>query len=381
MTNNKKIAIDLSFIDYFGHGEEVKVSSLTIFITEILNSITNLNKAENFILLCRFPDINFIRGEFPEYEVIAIKPFVSTLIYKISNGKKLGGKFFWKDRFYKKIVKNNSISAVWFPFANHKNFIPAEIGAVKILTVHDIVTYHSGDAKKFFDRVFSDKTNKFIVVSEYTKKDIENTLNYMDSVVIPPPITLDLSRTKKIDSITGKYILDINSYTKRKNNITLLKAFNLIKDKTVLDLVFCGGQKEPAVYNELLEFVKENHLESRVKFFYAIPEDEKNWLMLNSYIFVNPSTFEGFGRTPVDAAICKIPVISSKATSLYEATMGLVNYYENPTDSSELAEKIIEVINTPTSEDELNSISEKLVDAYSPKSVAEKYMKIFQEYL
>ena len=34
--NKKFIAIDLSFIDYFGHKEDVKVSSLTIFITEIL---------------------------------------------------------------------------------------------------------------------------------------------------------------------------------------------------------------------------------------------------------------------------------------------------------------------------------------------------------
>lgn len=376
--NKKYIAIDLSFIDYFGHKEDVRVSSLTIFITEILNSFIQLQYNNNCILLCRFPDINFFKQEFPNYQIVPITPLKSKIIYHLSNKKKLGGKFFWKNKFYKKIIQKYNIAAIWFPFANHKNFIPDNLKIPKILTVHDIVTYHTGIAKSFFNRIFSDTDNKFIVVSEYTKNDIKKTFNITNTTVIYPPINLNMSKVQKLN-ITGKYILDINSYTERKNNITLLKAFYLIKDKTDLNLIFCGGQKDEKIFNELQDFVHANNLEKRVNFYFSIPEEEKNWLMLNATLFVNPSTFEGFGRTPVDAAICNIPVISSKATSLYEATQGLVNYYENPIDEIELSQKILYVLNNPPQTNDLTYISDKLQQTYNPKAIAEKYINVFNE--
>lgn len=86
--NEKKIAIDLSFIDYFGHKEDVKVSSLTIFITEILNSFVQLKYNNNCVLLCRFPDVMFFKQEFPDYQIVPITPLKSKLIYYLSNKKK-----------------------------------------------------------------------------------------------------------------------------------------------------------------------------------------------------------------------------------------------------------------------------------------------------
>ena len=69
---------------------------------------------------------------------------------------------------------------------------------------------------------------------------------------------------------------------------------------------------------------------------FRVTDEERNWLLTNAALFVTPSLFEGFGRTPVEAAICRIPVISTKETSLFEATQGLCSYVENPTDEKEL---------------------------------------------
>ena len=87
---------------------------------------------------------------------------------------------------------------------------------------------------------------------------------------------------------------------------------------------------------------------------------------------------EGFGLTPVEAAICKIPVLTTKEASLYEATRGLVHYYDKPKDYLELADKISSIIEKTDSVDELESISKKLKEAYSIDNSAKGYWKIFR---
>ncbi len=90
---------------------------------------------------------------------------------------------------------------------------------------------------------------------------------------------------------------------------------------------------------------------------------------------------EGFGRTPVEAAICKVPVISTKETSLLEATMNEVFYYQNGTDEEELAKKIVEVINDKPSKEMLEKIANKLEKEYSEENIAKKYIKLIEKML
>lgn len=374
--SNTRIGVDLTFIDYHGHGEEVKVGSLTIYASTILNAIKAMNKHKDFVLFCRFCDLDFFKREFNDFIIEPITPFLSKVLYTFTKAKKLGGKFFWHDKYYKKIVKKYDLKTIWFPFATHKNFMPGNLGISKILTVHDIFTYHRGDGKAFFETVFADTSNKFVVVSDYTKQDIIKTLGHSDAFVIHPPIELQMNDVQKIESQETGFILDINSYTPRKNTITLLKAFDLIKEKTTKNLVLCGGQKDDEYYKSLTDYVEKNNLSDRVKFYFAIPEGQKNWLMLNSSLFVNPSTFEGFGRTPVDAALCKIPVISSKDTSLYEATMGLVNYYEDSLNEKELSEVILKVLNDK--QDNLDEIANSLKEAYKAENIAKEYLEVLR---
>lgn len=374
----KRVGIDISFIDYFGHGEDVKVSSLVIFLTDILNEITARNLSDNYVLLCRFCDIDFLKQLFPSFTFAPLTPFESKLLYTISGHKKLGGKFFWKNSLYKKNIKKYDLSLLWFPFANYKNFIPSKIGIKKLLTVHDIYTYRLKAGKSFFDKIFTDNDNYFSTVSEYTKKDILNTLKYVpeDRITVIPSTVKISEVSPEVYNKEKNYILDINSYTERKNTITLLKAFYSISDKIDYDLVFIGGQKDERYYKSLISYVNENKLNDRVHFYFSIPEKEKFTLLKNASLFVNPSLFEGFGKTPVEAAIMKIPVITSKETSLYEVSKGLLNYYDNATDENELAEVILKVIADNTSD--LQLIADKLKECYSPARITENYLSLFK---
>lgn len=96
-------------------------------------------------------------------------------------------------------------------------------------------------------------------------------------------------------------------------------------------------------------------------------------------MLITPSLGEGFGRTPVEAAIAGKPVISSKSGSLVEVTQGLVSYYENAADENELADEIIrlrQAQGTPENEEHLSRISDILTNAYSTLTIGQQYLDI-----
>ena len=221
-------------------------------------------------------------------------------------------------------------------------------------------------------------------ISDYTKHDVIKTFNLQKKrsisiTKIPNSIVFDVSKQIPVKGLENKkFILNLNAYIQKKNPMTLLKAFYLIKDKINCDLIFCGGYKEEATWNELNSFIQQNKLTSRVHLLFRVTDEERNWLLTHASLFVTPSLFEGFGRTPVEAAICKIPVISTKETSLYEATMGLCSYVENPTDEKELSELILKKYTTPENKEKLSQISESLSKNYNSINLAKKYLKLFQ---
>ena len=65
-------------------------------------------------------------------------------------------------------------------------------------------------------------------------------------------------------------------------------------------------------------------------------ENELNTLYKISDIFVFPSSFEGFGRPPIEAQIMKTPVISSSIQVLKNHLKDSVIYLNNEKDSEEL---------------------------------------------
>jgi glycosyltransferase involved in cell wall biosynthesis len=82
---------------------------------------------------------------------------------------------------------------------------------------------------------------------------------------------------------------------------------------------------------------------------------------------VTTSLCEGFGYTPIEAAIYKCPVISTIQDSLPDVTEGLVNYYYPALDENALADKMIEVFAHYPSTETLEAISEHFKEIYAPQ--------------
>ncbi|WP_294429748.1 glycosyltransferase [uncultured Treponema sp.] len=375
------IAIDCTF---FGHAEarSKKLSlSTSIFTADILDAFVKMGLSDNFTLFVNYNHASFFQERFPQYKLKILKFFPLTLANKISDGRFKGTKYLKKLGIFKRAVKKGGFDSIWFPYCVDYTFVQTALPA--LCTIHDIYPVHRNGMSGW--NFIKNQNCTLTTVSNYTKNDIIGTFGLDEAransiTKIPNSIIFDVSKKQERKELSGKkYILDLNAYIEKKNPLTLLKAFNLIKEKTNATLVFCGGYKDENLFAEMKNFIEENSLFERVLLLFRVTDEERNWLLTNATLFVTPSLFEGFGRTPVEAAICKIPVISTKETSLFEATLGLCNYVENPKDENELAELILKKLGNPDSEEKLTEIAKILTENYEPETLAKRYMELFSK--
>ena len=284
-----------------------------------------------------------------------------------------------------RFLRENGIRCLWFPFATPHYYVRAEIPV--IATIHDLIMIHedpSNTKRRDGFRKILEESREVIVISDHVRRDILREFEGADIKniqVIPCPVAVDTEAAEEVRELKGKdFILDVNAYQKRKNGITLLKAYALSGLKSGCDLVFCGGNSEKNTLEELQKTAAELGLEGKVHFYFAIPIEQRNWLLKHARMLVSPSLSEGFGRTPVEAAISGIPVITSTADSLEEVTLGLLKYVREPTNAKEMAEAIREVYAHPPGPEERQRIAGLLKEKYAPARIADAYRKVFAKY-
>ncbi len=83
-------------------------------------------------------------------------------------------------------------------------------------------------------------------------------------------------------------------------------------------------------------------------------------------MFVTPSLKEGFGWTPIEAAVLKTPVLISNIDVLKEVTCGKIPTFD-PYSVDDLAKKMLSTLETPPSMEERVALSAFYQEKYSLK--------------
>ena len=84
--------------------------------------------------------------------------------------------------------------------------------------------------------------------------------------------------------------------------------------------------------------------------------------------------------TPIEAMAAECPVISSKETSLYEVTQGLVNYYEPATDADRLADVMKTTLQKiDHGETTKAHLHRRVYDSYNTDAIARQYLELFAQ--
>ena len=218
-----------------------------------------------------------------------------------------------------------------------------------------------------------------ISISKFTQKDVR-LYSGRDSIVIYNSVTIYSNKEKRIEEFADiKYILDVNSFWKYKNTERLIDAFSLIMNEIPHKLYLKGTASDIKRKEELETYVKNRDLSDRVVIDinnYSL--EEMNYLYNHADLFVSPSLMEGFGLTPIEAALHKIPVLISNIETLKEVTDEKVGMF-NPLSAEDMAKSILDILLNPLAPRDLDELAKYYQEKYSRKNQIRCYTNYFKK--
>lgn len=144
--------------------------------------------------------------------------------------------------------------------------------------------------------------------------------------------TTFINRLKRIDryNIGDKLILiNVASLVPHKNQLFLLKAMKILKNKTDFHLYIVGQGSER---RKLQEFIDHNQLSEQITLTGQIPQSELRQLYRYSDFVIQPPLWEGYGKVPIEGIFHSIvPILSevnlhSYFTGIHDERGGLFSY-------------------------------------------------------
>jgi glycosyltransferase involved in cell wall biosynthesis len=284
-------------------------------------------------------------------------------------------KYYYLDQYQFSNVKTKKIyipDKLFSIIARLKNFIPMDLffgrgiyifsdyrnwhlkKSRSITFLHDLIfiiypkTVNSKNLKYLNDNIlkWTKRTDSIIAISNNTKKDIVKYLHVDEGKisVLYPGIDRDnfYRRSKKeIDlvrkkyGISEEYILFVGNIEPRKGIDTLINALNILDFKKTLLIIGSDKWIDDRVYIEHLRKAKFKIVHPDK----YVPDDDLPSIYSGAIALINPSIYEGFGITPIEAISCNTPVIVADNSTSREV-VGNAGLYFKTGSSQDLARKI-----------------------------------------
>jgi len=353
----KKLIVDARMIDSSGIGT---------YIENVLSRIVNNRLNFKIILL---GEKEKLAHKFPEVEIIEC----SSSIYGVKE----------QLDFIKKTPKEYDL--FWSPHYN----IPIFLRKKLLVTIHDFFhldmpEFVQGFEKKLYARLMfnrvSKRANEIITVSNFSKNQSAVHLGENNNVnVIYNGVDQKWFHLEKDKSQEKTYILFVGNVKPHKNLKNLIKAYELIKNDIVEDLVIVG-KKEGFITGDSYISSLNNDLLKRITFTGYVSDAElKSWVC-NAKALVFPSIYEGFGLPPLEAMACGTPVITSDAASLPEVCKDAAIYFD-PYNIEDIAEKLRSTLNNEELLTLLSTKGKKQATKFTWEDSVNKHVEVIERLL
>ncbi len=261
----------------------------------------------------------------------------------------------------------------------------------KVVTIHDLIFLKEQQQYPFIDRqIYKAKVgyackhaDVIVATSEQTKQDLVNYFKVSeqrikvvyqncDSRFFEPVSDTEKQAVRLRYNLPDRFILNVSSFYPRKNQITLIKAFAAICNKTNHHLILIGGNESER--NKCERLVGELHLSERIIFLSNIPASHMPLIYKLADLFVYPSFFEGFGIPIVEAMATETKVLCSDIPCFREVGEDMVGYF-NPNEPIALSEQMLSELANIKKESPI----EKIVKRYSTLAFAKEMISIYTD--
>jgi glycosyltransferase involved in cell wall biosynthesis len=276
-------------------------------------------------------------------------------------------------------------------------FVPRKIKIVTI--IHDISFNFYPKFVKFSDWFFLKtliplslrRADKIIGVSNFTAEEIlkyykvdRKKVGWIHNAVseefIQKARSLTPEEIKKIKekyNLPEKYILYLGTFQPRKNLLTLIEAFALIKEQIdTVKLVLAGG-KGHNFDRKIGEMIEKNRLEGDVFFPGFIDETDKPAVFSGALVFCFPSFYEGFGIPILEAMESGVPAVVSDIAPHREIAESAAVFF-NPSVAGELALNLAQMLKSEVERNNLAVEGKLQAQKFSWLKTAINLLEIFK---
>lgn len=288
-------------------------------------------------VVCFMPDVDIEEGYHPDFEVAKLAGHTGHI---------------WEQttlrRHLKKIGSPLFINLFGLGVVGYKN---------QIVTVHDIAYSVNKEWFSFSYRtayslllpILTRQSKLVMTVSEFSKKEIIKEFSIpSEKVFVFSPAPKPRPRTNAEPGVDGKYVIAVSSMDPRKNFKTLVEAYAKHPDDGVKLIVVGGAAK---IYGD----TNIKNKEERIEFLGRVSDERLEALYRNASLYVCTSLYEGFGIPALEAMQYGCPVAVSDIEIFHEV-LGENAVYFNPTDTTDIAEKISYALSKNYDENDRNTL-------------------------
>jgi glycosyltransferase involved in cell wall biosynthesis len=225
-------------------------------------------------------------------------------------------------------------------------------------------------------------SRKIITISEFSKKDIVQTLKIPAEKIAVIYLGIDsqkftISSKENVQKvmtkfkITGDYIFSYSGILPHKNYLRLCEAFK--KSELPVNLVISG--KRTSHSEELIAKINELKMQARIQYIEYASDNDLVDLISGSLYYTNVSYFEGAGTTPLEAMLCKKAVLIGDVPSVREYVNNY-GYYVDPLSIDSICDGLVDLYNNLDLRDKLQFDGYKWALKFDYKEYCKKLILI-----
>lgn len=219
---------------------------------------------------------------------------------------------------------------------------PIITAAPLVVTIHDVIPlvlpeYRASGAMRLYLSLMARTVRRARIVltpSGFSAGEVERALGVPHERIRVTPLAADPALRPADDpdavrvrlaerfGIRGRYLLHMAGFDRRKNVPLLVRAFaralSSLPDDMSLVLAGAPHSANLTVFPPVEGMIRELGIGDRVVLTGRVTDDARTLLYQGAAGYVTPSSYEGFGLTPLEAMACGVPVIAADRTSLPE---------------------------------------------------------------